>query len=363
MSEVHNLQLIATLIKKYAYKAVVLQFTDDDLPCCVPVFEELTSLLNDNSINLFIAADSTYGSSVDDISALHVNSDCLVYFGADLSSSGVIPVMVSPKLKSINVQDCVNMVYSSIESDGSISTVLVLYEPGYDHAVGSIMTGFRALSGDKTVNWQVASLPSCAVSSDWVPPTPTLASESNNSNSNNSSNSSNSNSNDGAREVVGGLAVENFSMILQTSESTRVVYIGNKQEQISAIGLRLCDHTITQYNPEQDQHHSITQCKGNQMKEFKQRSGCMLKVEHAKLIGIIIGSMGLTEADTRGIVDRLQALIEASGRRHYTFVMGRLNESKLANFPEVDLFCLISNADTALIDPKYVLKNNPSQTQ
>ena len=43
-----------------------------------------------------MAADSTFGSSVDDISAEHVDSDVLVYFGSDLSSSGAMPVMVVP---------------------------------------------------------------------------------------------------------------------------------------------------------------------------------------------------------------------------------------------------------------------------
>ena len=32
--------------------------------------------------------------------------------------------------------------------------------------------------------------------------------------------------------------------------------------------------------------------------------------------------------------------------------MGRLNEAKLCNFPEIDIFCLISNDDVALIKPK-----------
>ena len=32
--------------------------------------------------------------------------------------------------------------------------------------------------------------------------------------------------------------------------------------------------------------------------------------------------------------------------------MGRLNEAKLCNFPEIDVFCLISNDDVALIKPK-----------
>jgi Putative diphthamide synthesis protein len=32
--------------------------------------------------------------------------------------------------------------------------------------------------------------------------------------------------------------------------------------------------------------------------------------------------------------------------------MGRLNEAKLCNFPEIDVFCLVSNEDHSMIKPK-----------
>jgi diphthamide biosynthesis protein 2 len=51
-------------------------------------------------------------------------------------------------------------------------------------------------------------------------------------------------------------------------------------------------------------------------------------------------------------MERLQALCVAAGKKTYTFVMGRLNEAKLCNFPEVDIFCFISNEDVSLIPPK-----------
>ena len=44
---------------------------------------------------------------------------------------------------------------------------------------------------------------------------------------------------------------------------------------------------------------------------------------------------GLEGGLIRGILTKLQRLIDASGKKYYTLVMGRLNEAKLANFPEV----------------------------
>jgi len=62
--------------------------------------------------------------------------------------------------------------------------------------------------------------------------------------------------------------------------------------------------------------------------------------------------MGLTAASTRELVSRLQTLATAAHKKTYTFIMGRLNEAKLCNFPEVDLFVFISNEDVSVIAPK-----------
>jgi diphthamide biosynthesis protein 2 len=78
----------------------------------------------------------------------------------------------------------------------------------------------------------------------------------------------------------------------------------------------------------------------------------MLKVRDARVIGVIVGSMGLSAEGTREIVSRLRLIITSSGRKCYTFSMGRLNAAKLANFPEVDLFVLIGNDDVALVPAK-----------
>jgi diphthamide biosynthesis protein 2 len=69
-------------------------------------------------------------------------------------------------------------------------------------------------------------------------------------------------------------------------------------------------------------------------------------------VGLIIGSMGLSGAIIQRTVSRLQALVSAAGKKSYVLVMGRLNEAKLCNFPEIDLYCLVSNDDTSLISPK-----------
>jgi diphthamide biosynthesis protein 2 len=146
--------------------------------------------------------------------------------------------------------------------------------------------------------------------------------------------------------LVGGLLVDSF--ILHSLDHL-IIYIGDKDEQLVNIYLNLSQHTILSYSPIT---RVLTTQVGSQSKEFSQRTGGMLKVKDATTIGIIIGSMGLTGKVTQDIVNRVKILIHESGKKHYTFAMGRLNEAKLSNFPEVDIFCLIGNDDNSIIPAK-----------
>lgn len=52
------------------------------------------------------------------------------------------------------------------------------------------------------------------------------------------------------------------------------------------------------------------------------------------------------------IIDHLKNVIRASGRKSYTFVMGKLNVAKMANFAEVDCYVLVACPENSLIDSK-----------
>ena len=128
-----------------------------------------------------------------------------------------------------------------------------------------------------------------------------------------------------------------------------VLYIGEQSTQLMNILLRLPEVSVIQYSPSEFQ---LTRHLGKDSKSFHERYGGVSRVQQSTTIGIIVGSMGLQTEITRAIVHRLQTLIKASEKHFYTFVMGRLNETKLCNFPEIDVFCLIASEDNAFIKPK-----------
>jgi diphthamide biosynthesis protein 2 len=178
------------------------------------------------------------------------------------------------------------------------------------------------------LRFHLARLPACADLENWTKESTPLLSN---------------------QTLLGGLIVGKELLNISAASSTIIMYIGDKAEQLSNISLQMSQNPILSYCPSSSQV-KVTQ--GSKSVEFSQRSGGMLKVKDTKIIGIIVGSMGLTGDLIRTIVTRLQTLIRTSNRKYYTFAMGRLNEAKLSNFPEIDLFCLVGNDDISIVPSK-----------
>ena len=328
-----DLTLVTRLLRKHRFRRVALQFPDEHLPASIATYQRVVALVHDNdgddddNVEVFIIGDSTFGSSVDDVSAQHVDADVLLYFGSDLSSSGALPVMVVPFPKSIDVETAVASLVATTATVASAPRVLVLYEPGYGHGMGDLRAAAERLLGF-TAQVAVAAMPPCADLDTWHP------------------DRTRGPDTDAARKV-GGLVVPDASW-LSADADVVVWYVGEKAEQVVSITLQLARHRVVTYSPAARRCDVIH----GESREFRERCGGFLRVKDARIIGLVVGSMGLTGDATKEILHRLETLVAAAKKSSYVFVMGRLNEAKLCNFPEIDIFCLISNDDVALVRPK-----------
>ena len=71
------------------------------------------------------------------------------------------------------------------------------------------------------------------------------------------------------------------------------------------------------------------------------------KAQMANIIGILVGT--LSQDRFRSVVASVRQKIEDSGRSSYTFVVGKINVAKLANFAEVECFVLIACGETSIL--------------
>ena len=89
-------------------------------------------------------------------------------------------------------------------------------------------------------------------------------------------------------------------------------------------------------------------------KRLMRRYTMMEKTRDADIIGIVIGTMAV--AKYFEVLQKVQRIIKNSGKQYYTYVVGKLNPHKLANFPEVDIFVLISCPESAAFDSRDFYK-------
>ena len=87
---------------------------------------------------------------------------------------------------------------------------------------------------------------------------------------------------------------------------------------------------------------------GEAARALKRRRFLIAKAKEARVVGIIAGTLGV--AGYREMIENLRKLIANSGRKSYTVVAGKPNPQKLANFPEIEVFIMVSCELTALMD-------------
>lgn len=86
---------------------------------------------------------------------------------------------------------------------------------------------------------------------------------------------------------------------------------------------------------------------------LRRRYASLLRLSSAAVIGILVNTLSVKNYMTA--LEHVQSLISASGKKAYTFVVGKLNPAKLANFAEVGGWVVIGCWESSLIDSKEFL--------
>jgi diphthamide biosynthesis protein 2 len=93
---------------------------------------------------------------------------------------------------------------------------------------------------------------------------------------------------------------------------------------------------------------------GEMSRALKRRRYLIARAKEAQVVGIVAGTLGV--AGYRDVIADLRRLIADSGRKSYTIVAGKPNPQKLANFPEIEVFIMVSCELTALMDGREYMQ-------
>ncbi|KAM7534325.1 hypothetical protein Aperf_G00000114624 [Anoplocephala perfoliata] len=83
-------------------------------------------------------------------------------------------------------------------------------------------------------------------------------------------------------------------------------------------------------------------------KLLRRRYFLMEKAKSAKRIGILMGSLSISRY--LDVVDRIKHLLQRAKISYTTLIVGRLNEAKLMNFPDLDALVLVACPHASLYD-------------
>ena len=85
-------------------------------------------------------------------------------------------------------------------------------------------------------------------------------------------------------------------------------------------------------------------------KVLMQRYQSLAQVSEAQVIGILVGTVVVS--DYQEIIDKLKIVINASGKKCYEVLVGKLNEPKLKNLPSIEMYVYVGCRETSLISSR-----------
>ncbi|ORZ40574.1 putative diphthamide synthesis protein-domain-containing protein [Catenaria anguillulae PL171] len=133
----------------------------------------------------------------------------------------------------------------------------------------------------------------------------------------------------------------------QIPQSWPLVVIAPPGPLVAHYSLVLNQHPLYHYNPLDS---TLTSPRSTLMKRY----ALMQKARDASVIGIVVGTLGV--ANYLSTIASIKRLIRAHHKKYYTFVLGKLNVPKLANFMDIDVFVLVACPESSLIDSREFYK-------
>lgn len=286
------------VLEKERPSRVVLQFQDSFLSESISVFQVLREKYSRKEAEFYINADSTWGSSADDISSKHVDGDIILMFGKDATIRNSLVYFIPFSLK-IPVNDAIADLRDTFEKP--LHRVHIFYESTYYWLALKVFFAFGKSS--LAVSQLVRNRNDFSGSAD--------------------------------DEVVGGFYVDRDLDL--DKDDCGILYIGSTSSQLTSISGRFPDHRFYHYDPSSRSSKELP----FRSRLLAERYGRISRVESSEIIGIIIHSMSMEANETKRIIDAVEAMITLAGKQFYTFAIGRIDESKLENFPEVSVLILV----------------------
>lgn len=330
-----------TEIRKGGWSRVALQFPDDMLPDAPRVYEALNKSLcwtscsanrPENSAGesalghterptfplkridgkLYILADTSYGSCcVDELAAEHVNADVVVHYGrACLSPTTRLPVIHIFTVQPLAIDPLLQSFQDTFPNRRE--KVILMADVPYSSHLPSIYDALNRLGYSSLFTTRIEHNPSSPLPNRTIP--------------------------DHAGADATKLKQWHLYHISNPPESLLLIL----SSRVSSIHV-FPGTSSTSDSPPKSVLASTASL-------LRRRYALLTSVNTASVFGILINTLSVK--NYLHIVEHVKARILDAGKKSYTFVVGKINAAKIANFSEIGGWVVIGCWESSLIESK-----------
>lgn len=335
----------AAEIIKERFTRVALQFPDIMLPDAPRVFEALSKgldptrsysnqkivqltdsnqLSNDveklsvtseklSAVRLYILADTSYGACcVDEIAAEHINADAVVHYGrACLSPTARIPVIHIFTIQQLQDHSSLIEDFENFYVDHQ-AMVMLMADVTYQGHLEKITAVLQSRGYSNLYMTDIMHNPSSPLPNRTVP-----------------------------NEVKADPSkLKNWQLF----------HISDPPESLLlTLASRLASIRIYPVFTADDEHYRQPFL-ASTSRALNRRYALLTSVSTASIFGILINTLSVK--NYLHIVEHVKSQIQAAGKKSYTFVVGKVNAAKVANFSEIGAWVIVGCWESSLIDSK-----------
>lgn len=334
LKTIYEIDRTVAEIKEKSWTRIALQFPDDMLKDGPRVSEllheklsnEFTKLVEDDlvkSVNnlmlngdaiiktpykVTILADTSYGSCcVDEIAAEHVDAQVVVHYGRTcLSPTARLPIVYVYTLKPLDIVK-VARAFEDTYTDRS-SNVVLLADLPYQGHVSSLVTLLKTKDYVNIIAPAVVHDPSAAIPNRCLP---------------------------------ADLDVSSYSIFHISSPPDSLLL---------TLSSRVSSIYIFPVNNDSGSSTTVQSLTSSTSALFRRRYAQILSLSTSPIIGILINTLSVKSY--LSVLDIVKEMITNAGKKYYTFVVGKINAAKIANFSDIGGWVVIGCWESSLVESK-----------
>ena len=330
-------------IREKQFTRVALQFPDSMLPDAPSVFEALSKGLNPYTsfsnqyksrltesdqllegvekmnvtaeqlpvVRLYILADTSYGACcVDEIAAEHISADAVVHYGrACLSPTAKLPVIHIFTIQQLRDQASLIQDFQNFYVDLQ-AKVILMADVTYQYHLRGITAILQSRGYSNIFLTNIIHDPSSPLPNRTIPDD-----------------------------------VQSDPINLR---DWHLFHISNPPEALLlTLASRLASVRIYPVSATHDER-SRESFLASTSRALNRRYALLTSVTTASIFGILINTLSVK--NYMHIVEHVKSQVQAAGKKSYTFVVGKVNAAKVANFSEIDAWVVIGCWESSLID-------------